>query len=162
MRGNDNHDAFLITQSLQILPNIPSCARIKPSCRLIQQKNGRMMKQTFSKFQPPLHSAGKRLGFVPRAIQQSYARKHFSNARLQGGATKTIQVTLMPQVLGRSQLQVNTLRLKHNTDLSAQTVGVLGGIVAQDQGATAGWDHDGRKNAEKCGLAAAVWSQQSK
>ena len=70
-------------------------------------------------------------------------------------------MALMPEVLIRGQLGVDTLRLEHDADLAAKAGGILRGIAAHDQGAAAGRNHQRRKDAEESRFAAAVGAEQA-
>ena len=82
-------------------------------------------------------------------------------ARLQGRSTQPIEMALMPEILIRSQLGIDALRLEHDSDLAAKACGILRGIEAHDQGAAAGRNHQCRKNAEERSFSAAVGAQQA-
>ncbi len=69
---------------------------------------------------------------------------------------------LMPQVLVRGQLLVDTLRLKDDANLPAETGRILRCIATHHNGAPAGRDHQRRENPEKRRLPAAIGSDQTK
>ena len=68
VRGNQHGDVFFVAQNLQVLPQIAARAGIEAGRRLIQQQHRRVMQQTLGQLQPPLHAAGKCLGFFFGAI----------------------------------------------------------------------------------------------
>ena len=74
---------------------------------------------------------------------------------------QSVKVTLMPQVLISGELQIDALGLKYHSNLAANSVGIFGRIVAHNDGASAGRQHQCRKNSKKGGFSAAIRSQQS-
>ena len=74
---------------------------------------------------------------------------------------QSIEVTLMPQVLISGELQIDALGLKYHSNLATNSVGIFGGIVAHNHGASPGRQHQCRKNSKKGGFSAAIRSQQS-
>ena len=71
-------------------------------------------------------------------------------------------MALVPQIFGGGQLHIDALGLEDHADLAAQFVGLFRRVKSHDHGAAAARHHQGRKNAEHRGLAAAVGSEQSK
>src|SRR5205823_4501740 len=74
---------------------------------------------------------------------------------------QAIKMSLMLEIFRGGEFDVYALRLKDDSDLSAQLVGILCGVVAHNDGATPDWNHQGRKNTEERGLAASVGTQQA-
>ena len=72
-----------------------------------------------------------------------------------------VEMALVPQVFRRSQFQINALGLENDPDLTPQFVGLFGCVKSHDDGAAAACDHEGRKDTEHGGLAAAVRAEQS-
>ena len=70
-------------------------------------------------------------------------------------------MTLVAKVLGRGELQVNALGLKHHADFSPQLTWFLRGIVSQDERAPPNRNHQRGKNAKYRGLSAAVRPKQA-
>ena len=68
----------------------------------------------------------------------------------------------MPKVLVCSQFCVDALGLKNNPNLAPQDLGILCSITSHHYGASPGGDHQGRKDAKKRGLSAAIGSEQPK
>ena len=119
-----------------------------------------MMQQSLRQLQPPLHAAGKCLGFFFGAIGQPNAVEHLTDALLQRGAAQSVDVADQHQVLFRRELDVDALRLKNHADVAAHQRRLARDIVSHDQRAAAGGKHQRRKNAESRGLAAAVGAKQ--
>ena len=158
--GDQHGHAFFVAQNLQVLPQVAARAGIETGRRLIQQQHRRMMQQTLRQFQPPLHAAGKCLGFFFRAIGEPDAREHLGDALLQRGAAQPVNMADDGQVFFRGQLHVDALRLKDHADIAAHLRRIAGDIVSHDHGAAAGGNHQRRENAERRGLAAAVRAEQ--
>ena len=83
------------------------------------------------------------------------------NPLLQSGAAQTVKMSLMPKILVGRELQVDALGLKDHADLPAQARWFLRRIAAHDGGAAGGRKHQGGKNPEERGLAAAVGAEQA-
>ena len=75
---------------------------------------------------------------------------------------QAVKMPLMPQIFRRRQLYVYTLGLEHDTDMTAQFVRIFRGVISENDGTSADWNHQRRKNAKHRGLAAAVRPEQSK
>src|SRR5258708_32506464 len=71
-------------------------------------------------------------------------------------------MSLMPQILIRGQLLVDTLRLKYHADLPSHARWILGRVQSPDHGVPCRRNHQCGKNAEQRGFAAAVGAEQSK
>ena len=74
---------------------------------------------------------------------------------------KSVHVTDQHQVLFRRELDVDALLLEDHADLAANLAGLFGDVVAHDERAAAGGNHERREDAEGRGLAAAVGAEQS-
>jgi hypothetical protein len=74
---------------------------------------------------------------------------------------QAIEMSLMPEILGRSELHIDALGLEDHTDLAAQTVGVPGNIKSHDLGSPAYRNHQGGQDAKQRRLSTAIRSQQS-
>src|SRR5579863_3108625 len=73
---------------------------------------------------------------------------------------QAIQMSLMPEVLGRGQLHINTLRLENYANLPPQIVRITRDIEAHDRSASPDRNHQRGEDAKQRGLAAAIGSQQ--
>ena len=71
-------------------------------------------------------------------------------------------MALMPQVLVGRQLRVHTLRLEYHADSPPQGGGLAHRVHARHESDTGARHHQGGKNPEEGGLAAAVWSKKPK
>ena len=153
---------LFVAENLEVLPQISAGARIETGGRLVQQQNGRVMKQTLREFQPALHSAGKSLDLFLGTVGEADAREHFRNTRLQRCAVQAIHVPDEHQVLFRCELDVDALLLEDDADLAANFAGFFGDIVSHDERAAAGGNHQCREDAKGRSLAASVGAEQSK
>ena len=88
-------------------------------------------------------------------------RLSISPTRFFSSAAQAINVADQHQVFFGRQLDVDALRLEDHADVAAHQRGFARDIVAHDQRAPAGGQHQGRENAEGRGLAAAVGTQQA-
>src|SRR5919201_328890 len=68
----------------------------------------------------------------------------------------------MAQIFGGGELNVHTLRLKHDSDFPSQTVRIPGSIAAHNDGAAFRRQHQCGKYAKERGLAAAVGTKKAK
>ena len=66
--GDDDRDAFLISEDLQVLPEIATGARIEAGRRLVQQQDRWMMQQTFCELDAASHASRKSLDQFFHAI----------------------------------------------------------------------------------------------
>src|SRR6266446_4035654 len=107
------------------------------------------MEETLGQLQSPLHTAGEGFCFLTGTIRQADSCQHFLYARFQCGAVQSIQMPLVAQVLGCGELDVDTLGLEDDSDVTSQIVWISGGIESQDEGATRNRDHQRGKNAKK-------------
>jgi hypothetical protein len=120
-----------------------------------------MMEQAFGKLDAALHSSGKSFYKIVSAIEQSNTSQDFGNSRFELGSTQTVEVSLMPQIFVGGEFGVNALGLKDDSDMAAQGSGLADGVEAGDGGAARSRNHESGKNAEQCGLAAAVRAEES-
>lgn len=74
---------------------------------------------------------------------------------------QAVKAALVLQIFGGGELQINALRLEHNPDLTPQLGGIFGGVMPQNDGLPADWDHERRKNAEHGGFSAAIWPEKA-
>src|SRR4051812_27866666 len=70
-------------------------------------------------------------------------------------------MALMAQVLGCTELHVNTLRLKHHSDVATHRIGRRGDMCAHDLGIATTRQHQCGENAKQRSFAAAVGTKQS-
>ena len=161
VRGHDHRDLFLVAQDLEILPQVAARAGIEAGGGLVEQQNGGMVEQSLGQFQAALHAAGESLGFLPGAVGEPDPAQHFLDARFQRCAAQAVEMALVPEIFGGGQLQVDALGLEDDADLAAQLVGFLGRVKSHDDGPPAGGYHQGGKDAEQGGLAAAVGPEQA-
>src|SRR5579862_1398188 len=71
-------------------------------------------------------------------------------------------MSLMPKVLVRRELRVDALCLKHDANLAPEAGCIRRGIASHNEGTAGGRYHQGRENAEKSSLAAAIRTEQAK
>ena len=161
MRGDEHRDVFLVAQRPQVLPEIAPGAGIEAGGGLIEQQHSGMMQQSFGQLDAALHAAGKSFDQFLAAIGQADAAEDFLNPVLQGGAAQTVEMSLMPEILVGGEFEVDALGLKDHADLATQTRRLARGIATHDGSAPRGRKHKSGKNAEECGLAAAVGAEQS-
>src|SRR5882672_12687346 len=120
-----------------------------------------MMQQAFCQLDAALHSAGESFDEFLGSIRQADAGENFLDALFQRCAAKAVQMTLMPEIFVGGELQIDALCLKYDADLPPQGRGFLRRVAAHDSGAACCRQHQGRKNPEERGLAAAVRAQQA-
>src|SRR6266705_342010 len=111
-----------------------------------------MVQQAFSEFQPALHATGERFRSFLGAVSEADPLQHFLNASGQGNAAQPVKMSLMTQVLSRTQFNIDALRLEHNSNLSAQTAWIAGGVVAHDDSVSLRRQHQRGENTKKCGF----------
>ena len=75
---------------------------------------------------------------------------------------QSVEMSLMPQIFVCRQFHVDALRLEDDADLAAQPCRLFRRVKSHDDSAAAARHHQGRKNAEQGGLAAAIGAEQSK
>ena len=71
-----------------------------------------MMQQALGEFEAALHASGECFCFFVGAIVKTDAAQHFIDALLQNGASESVEVADMGEVLGSGELNVNALRLE--------------------------------------------------
>ena len=120
-----------------------------------------MMQQSLGQFDAALHAAGESFDQLLGAIGEADAGEDFLNSLLQGGAAQTVKMSLMPEIFVGGEFQVDALGLKDHADLAPQARRFLRGVAAHDGGASGGRKHQGGKNPEERGLAAAVGAEQA-
>ena len=161
VRGHDDGDALLVAQNLQVLPEVAARAGIEAGGGLIEQQNLGTMEQSLGQFETALHAAGEGFGAVLGAIGEGDALQHFRHALLQRRAGDSVEMADVDEVLLRRKLHVDAARLEDHADLAAHAAGIQSHVVAQNQSASGGGQHQGGKNAEHGGLAAAVGAEQT-
>src|SRR5947209_19744136 len=97
--SSDKHaDLLLIAQDFQVLPEINASAGIEPGGGFIKQQHRRPMHEAFGQLNPALHSAGEGLDFFLGAVCQTYPRQHLFDARLENGASQSVEMALMMEI----------------------------------------------------------------
>src|SRR5215472_16418496 len=119
------------------------------------------MQKAFGEFEAALHASGESLGSLVGAIEEVDARQHFFDTGFEGLAVEPVEVSLMPEIFFRGELDVDALCLEDDADLAAEAVGIFGGVGAENDGAASARKHQGRENAEERSFAAAVWAEQA-
>src|SRR5208282_2866755 len=160
--GDNDGDALLIAQDLEILPKVAPSTGIETGRRLVEEQNLGMVKQAFGELDATLHSSGKSFHAIGTAVEQSDAGKDLVDAGFKFGPAQTVEVSLMPEVFVGRELGINALGLEDDTDVAAQGPRLADGIEAGDGGAPGRGDHERGENAEQGGFAAAVRPQQTK
>ena len=94
---------------------------------------------------------------ISKPTRLSISATRFFSAR----AAQSVEMADQHQVLFGGEFHVDALRLEDHADVAAHQRGLAGDIVAHDQRASAGGQHQGRENAEGRGLAAAVGAEQA-
>ena len=79
----------------------------------------------------------------------------------QFGPAKSVQVSVMPEVLRRRQLDVEARGLKHDADRAADVVALLPQVEPRDTHRSLLRRQERRKNAEQCRLAASVGAEET-
>src|SRR5215469_7354679 len=77
------------------------------------------MQKAFGEFEAALHASRESLGSLVGAIEEVDARQHFFDAGLEGLAVESVEVSLMPEVFFRGELDVDALCLEDDADLAA-------------------------------------------
>src|SRR5690349_15761354 len=114
------------------------------------------MQQPLCKFKTTLHTSRKRLGSLPRAIEQSDTGQCLVYSRFQCSSAKAIQMSNMLQIFGGREFYVDARSLKDHSDLLSQAVWISSRIEAVDDCASSHRQHQRGKYTEHRRLAAAV------
>ena len=61
---------LLLTQGLDVAPNVVARLRVKADCGLVEKKNPRLVQQRARHFEPPFHAAGILLHEVVSAVPE--------------------------------------------------------------------------------------------
>src|ERR1035437_7625260 len=161
VRGDDDGDALLIAEDLEVLPKVAPGAGIEAGRGLVEEQNLRMVEQAFGQLDAALHTAGKCFHAVAGAVQQSYTREYLCDSLLEFGAAQPVEMSLMPEIFIGGELGVDALGLEDDADVAAQGAGLANGVQAGDHGAAGSRNHERGKNSEQSGLAAAVRTEKT-
>ena len=161
MSGDEDGDVLLIAQHREVLPEVAPGAGIEAGGGFVEQQDAGMMQQSFGQFEAALHAAGESLDAFLGAIRQADAAEHFLNALFQGGPAQAVKMSLMPQILGGRELDVDALGLEDDADLAAQAAGSCAASQPMIGGAAAAGNHQRGENAKQRGLAAAIGPEQA-
>src|SRR6266536_2082284 len=159
--SDDDGNAFLVPQDLQVLPEIAPRAGIEAGGRFIEQQNLGMMEEALGQFNAPLHSTREGLHPVARAVEQSDPGQNLFNPLLQFRSAETIEVSLMPEVFVSGEFRIYALCLEDDADVAPKRVRLANRIQTHNRSRARGGHHQGRKNPEQSGLAAAIWAEQA-
>src|SRR5882724_10973267 len=118
-----------------------------------------MMQQALCQFNAPLHSAREGLDPVASTIQQTYASQNLFNPLLQRWTTQSVKMSLMPKVLVRRELRIDTLCLKHDADVPSQRGRFANHVQAGDLGSAGTRHHESREDPKQGSLAASVGAE---
>ena len=70
-------------------------------------------------------------------------------------------MSLVPEILPGSELDVYALRLENHADVATQSSGLANRVESRDDRRTGRRHHQRRENPEQRRLAAAIWPQQA-
>src|SRR5205807_2443189 len=136
---------FFIAKDAQVLPQVASCAGIKPSGRLIQQKDARTVQKAFCQLQSALHSSGECLSAVPGTIRETHSLENFFDPRPKRRSVQPVEMARVLEVLRGGQFRVDALRRKDAPDSPRQLAALLGTIVPKNICLSRHWNHQRRK-----------------
>src|ERR1035437_3043596 len=159
--GNDDRDALLIAEDLEVLPKVAPGAGIEAGRGLVEEQNLMMVEQAFGEFDAALHASGKCFHAVAGAVQQSYTREYLCDSLLELGTTQAVEVSLMPEIFIRGELGIDALGLEDDANVAAPRSGLANRVQPSDHGAAGSRDHERGKNSEQSSLAAAVWTEET-
>src|SRR5690606_1680079 len=121
-------------------PGIESCTRF------IQQQNLWCMQQAFGNLDPAFQTTGETFCKIPCSFSYSKLFKHDIATVLQGLSGESVQVPLMNQVLPNSQLDVQTWRLKGDTNQATNSVRITHEIQTAEFNSPFLQRHQGRQD----------------
>jgi hypothetical protein len=121
-----------------------------------------VVEKSFGEFDATFHAAREFFDCVRGSIGKADALENFHDARLEGGAAKSVKVSLVPQILVRGKFGIIALRLEDDANVTAKLAGIDGGVKSLDDGMASGGEHQGGETSEMRGLAASVRAEQSK
>src|SRR5260370_24960513 len=129
MRGHQHRDLFFVAESPKILPNVAAGAWIQTGCWFVEQENARAVQQSLSQFQTPLHASGERLSLVASTVRETDAFENFLDPVAQRWPVQAIEMSLMPPVFSRVQIQFNALSLVSHPELPSTTAALLSRLL---------------------------------
>jgi hypothetical protein len=159
--GDNDGDAFLIAEDLEILPKIVSGAGIEASGWFVEEQNLGMMKESLSKFYAALHSSRESFDEIGPAVEQADAGKNLGNTYLEFGAPEAVEMSLMPEIFVGRELGIDALGLKDDANVAAQRTGLANGVKPGDHSAAGSRNHERGKNAEESSFTAAIRAEQT-
>src|SRR5258708_27854756 len=112
VRGDQHGNVFFVAQGGEVLPEIAAGAGIEAGGWFIEQQHSGMVQQSLGQFDAALHSARERFYKFSGTIREADPGKNFLNALFQRCPPKTIEMSLMPEILAGGEFQVDALRLK--------------------------------------------------
>ena len=159
--GDENGRSLLVAQGFKVLPEVAARAGVEAGGGLVEQKDRGGMDQPLGQLDAALHSAGERLDEVAGAVGEADTGEHVGDSGLQVRATQSVKMSLMLEIFGDGELEVEAAGLKDDADLLAHLVGVARHIEALDAGAASGGGHECGENAEEGRFPAAVRVEQA-
>src|ERR1700694_397341 len=160
VRGVDEGFATFL-QRLEIFKDGIAALRIDADCRLIEQKNLRIVKQGGRQVQTPLHASAERFNFVAGAIRESDQIQDVVDCPLCLRTGERVKRGKKSQIVAGGKLVIERHVLRDESDFQLDRVGVTLNLLAFDEDFTgiraqqSGNDGDGGR------FAGAVRSQQA-
>src|ERR1700676_4631103 len=160
VRGIDKGLAALL-QRLEIVEDGIAALRIDADCRLIEQKNLRIVKQGGRQIQTPLHASAERFHFVAGAIRESDQIQDVVDCLLCLRTGERVKRRKKSQIVAGGKLVIERHVLRDESDFQLDRVGVTLNLLAFDE------DFAGIRAQQSCNdgdggrFAGSVRSQQA-
>src|SRR6266849_891133 len=160
VRGVDEGFAALL-QGLEIVKDGIAALRIDADCRLIEQKNLRIVKQGRRQIQTPLHASAESFHFVAGAIRQSDQIQDVVDCLLCLRAGERVKRRKKNQIVAGGELVIKGHVLRDEADLQLDRVGVALNLLAFDEDFAGIQAQQSRDDGDSGRFAGAVRPEQA-
>ncbi len=162
MRRQQNRHPLIPLNLGKQSPKVDPRRRIQPGTRLIQQQNLRPMQQPLGDLHPPPHPPRKPIHAFPLSIQQIHPLQQPIDSPRQFLPIQPIKPPLLPKILFRRQLLIETRRLKHHPDMPSHRIALPRQPIPQNLHLPRLRRNQRRENPKQRRLPAPIRPQKSK
>lgn len=135
-------------------PDLVSCFYIDADCRLVENKQLRIVQKRARNRESTLHSAGEVAHRIVGAGAQPDEIENFSNSRV--GVLNIVECCSEFEILPRTHFGVESGLLGENTDLRAELSGILRNILTEYPSCSSGWSDESAGHIDERRFACAV------
>ena len=161
VRGEEDGHILAAAHLLDVAPNVVAGLRIEADRRLVEKKNFRLVQQSSSNFQAPLHAARIALHEIVPAVPEFHQLQKLLDARLSFAANRRRRDAVQVHIFESGQLVVEAGILKNDSESAAHLALLPHGVVPIDENRAAGGMKNGGEHLDRRRLAGAIGTEKA-